>query len=228
MFRDKKKVYLQLWDRHLEMFEEAALEYEEVGLLVMAMLKYQFKGLLPEEIPKQLVPFWVLLRRDADYTRNQYQICVENGKKGGRPKSRTSKEKTQANPSKPLTITQTESVSESITESISATQTDSSDVCISDEKTAFGEFGWVMLSHDEYQKLLQLMGYEELNRCITYMDEAAQSTNNHRHWKDWYLMVRRCYQKKWHSDGETALPNGANGELGQAELEAIQRVLAES
>lgn len=227
MLRDKKKVYLQLWDRHLEMFEEAALEYEEVGLLVMAMLKYQFKGLLPEEIPKHLVPFWVLLRRDADYTRHRYEVAVENGSKGGKRRTQVAKA-SKLKQNVPLTITQTESVSESITESISATQTDSSDVCVSDEKTAFGEFGWVMLSHDEYQKLLQLMGYEELNRCITYMDEAAQSTNNHRHWKDWYLMVRRCYQKKWHSDGETILPSGANGELGQAELEAIQRVLAES
>ena len=99
------------------------------------------------------------------------------------------------------------------------------------EKNSFGEFGWVKLTAQQYDKLMGQWGYDELHRCITYVDEAAQSTGNRNRWKDWYLIIRRCHENRWYearrSPPKEEIPKGASGTLGEAELEAIARVLSE-
>lgn len=96
------------------------------------------------------------------------------------------------------------------------------------EKTKYGEFGWVKLTGQEYESLERIMGAWELERCIRYIDESAQLTGNRNRWKDWYLLLQRCYRGRWHDAGkkEQPVPMGASGELGEAELEAIRAVLA--
>ena len=105
------------------------------------------------------------------------------------------------------------------------------DAGVCGETQSFGEFGWVKLTDQQYDKLLERLGYEELHRCITYVDEAAQSTNNRNRWKDWYLILRRCHENRWHetkhSHRKEEIPKGASGILGEAELEAIARVMAQ-
>lgn len=100
---------------------------------------------------------------------------------------------------------------------------------VCDQRHSFGEFGWVKLTQTQYDQLESKMGPEELNRCITYVDELAQSTGNRSRWKDWYLILRRCHEKGWHESGVRStkqdIPKGASGVLGEAELEAIARVL---
>ena len=46
----------------------------------------------------------------------------------------------------------------------------------------YGSFGWVRLTENEYKSLLTDFGETEAQRCIAYIDEAAQSTG----------AVRRC------------------------------------
>lgn len=58
----------------------------------------------------------------------------------------------------------------------------------------YGEFGWVKLTDEEYQRLLRDLGDAELRRCITYVDESAQSSKNKNKWSDWNLVVRRCHR----------------------------------
>lgn len=65
------------------------------------------------------------------------------------------------------------------------------------EKHKYGEYGRVLLSNDEYQRLLTDLGEAELARCIRYIDESAQSTNNKNRWKDWNLVIRRCSREGW-------------------------------
>lgn len=60
-----------------------------------------------------------------------------------------------------------------------------------------GQYGWVMLTDDEYNKLLKDLGTTELERCITYVDESAQSSGNKNKWKDWNLVIRRCHREGW-------------------------------
>ena len=64
-------------------------------------------------------------------------------------------------------------------------------------RKSFGEYGWIHLTDDEHRKLLCDLGEVELNRCITYIDESAQTTGNKNHWKDWNLVLRRCSREKW-------------------------------
>ena len=47
-----------------------------------AILDYAFASVVPDSMPEQVA--WIL--RDIDLTWAQYQRCVENGKKGGRPR----------------------------------------------------------------------------------------------------------------------------------------------
>ena len=42
----------------------------------------------------------------------------------------------------------------------------------------YGEYGWVRLTDEEYNRLLNELGDIELARCIQYVDESAQSNGN--------------------------------------------------
>ena len=61
----------------------------------------------------------------------------------------------------------------------------------------YGEYGWVRLSDEEYDRLLNELGEAELTRCITYVDESAQSNGNKNKWKDWNLVIRKCSRNRW-------------------------------
>ena len=58
------------------------------------------------------------------------------------------------------------------------------------------------------------LGEAELNRCIRYIDESAQSNGNRNKWKDWNLVIRRCHREGWgrRSDetGEIPTPKAKN------------------
>lgn len=61
----------------------------------------------------------------------------------------------------------------------------------------YGEYGWVKLTDQQYQKLLTDLGPEELNLCIRYVDESAQKTKNRNKWQDWNLVIRNCHREDW-------------------------------
>ncbi len=61
----------------------------------------------------------------------------------------------------------------------------------------YGEYGWVRLTDEEHARLLKDLGGEELQRCITYVDESAQRTRNKNKWSDWNLVVRKCHREGW-------------------------------
>lgn len=61
----------------------------------------------------------------------------------------------------------------------------------------YGQFGWVLLSLAEHDRLISDLGETELLRCIKYIDESAQLTGNKNKWKDWNLVIRKCSRDKW-------------------------------
>lgn len=67
-----------------------------------------------------------------------------------------------------------------------------------------GEFGWVKMTDEQYEKLVKDFGKEEVDRSIAYVDESAQQTGNKNKWKDWYLTVRKCCREKWGMNRGTA------------------------
>ena len=228
--------YSPLWNRYLPMFEDAELTDAQAGSLVMAMMRFQARDEKPVNLDPICKVFWTVIHEDLKRARLRYEASVANGKKGGRPR-KAKAEETQENPEKGITKSKsktkstTKSKTESKTESTS-TDTGSAPVAstgVCGEKHSFGEFGWVKLTDQQYEMLKDRLGYEELERCITYVDEAAQSTGNRNRWKDWYLIIRRCHENRWyetrHSSTRDEIPKGASGHLGEAELEAIARVL---
>lgn len=60
-----------------------------------------------------------------------------------------------------------------------------------------GQHGWVLLTDDEYSRLVNDLGEAETKRCIDYIDESAQMNGNKNKWKDWNLVVRKCSREKW-------------------------------
>jgi hypothetical protein len=66
-----------------------------------------------------------------------------------------------------------------------------------DPKRRFGQYSWVQLTDTQYSRLLSDLGDAELKRCITVVDEYAQSTGNKQKYKDWNLVIRKCSREGW-------------------------------
>lgn len=82
----------------------------------------------------------------------------------------------------------------------------------------YGEYGWVKLSDTEYERLLDDLGQDELERCIRYVDESAQANSNRNKWTDWNLVVRKCHRDRW---GIRPEPQGS-GQRQSASTSAMQ------
>ena len=89
----------------------------------------------------------------------------------------------------------------------------------------YGEYGWVRLSDDEYARLLAEFGEVELQRCIAYVDESAQSNGNRNKWKDWNLVVRKCAKQGWGRE-KAARPSSSAGAMG--DLQKLHQMYEEA
>lgn len=90
-------------------------------------------------------------------------------------------------------------------------------------KKSFGEFGWIKLTDDEYNRLLNDFGEAEVKRCIAYVDESAQSTGNKNKWKDWNLVVRKCHNQGWGLNQRQQQKNGS----GEHAVDRLARMYKE-
>lgn len=91
------------------------------------------------------------------------------------------------------------------------------------ERHKHGQYGWVLLTQEQHARLLADLGAEELQRCITYIDESAQSNGNKNKWRDWNLVIRRCHREGW-GLGRTRQANPSNLDT----LGALSRMLDET
>ena len=102
------------------------------------------------------------------------------------------------------------------------------------EKQKFGQYGWVKLTEEEHKRLNKDLGPEELSRCITYIDESAQSNGNKNKWKDWNLVIRRCHREGWGKRPQAQ--NNAKGpvtrtsadDIGEMERRMVRRLKEKS
>jgi hypothetical protein len=101
-------------------------------------------------------------------------------------------------------------------------------------KKSFGEFGWVKLTSDEFNRLINDLGEAEVNRCIAYVDESAQTTNNKNKWRDWNLVIRKCSRDRWgvSAANGTKKPSGnpwhsADKPIDPMIKKTIERMMAE-
>lgn len=92
-------------------------------------------------------------------------------------------------------------------------------------RKSFGKFGWVKLTEEEYNRLLNDLGQAEVERCIAYVDESAQTTRNKNKWRDWNLVIRKCSRDGWGIRADARKNEPKRRQLDEGELEAIQRML---
>ena len=215
--------YVCLYRSYLE--SVAPFSEAERGRLLTAMLVYAVRG---EEVrlPGNERYLWPTIKsqidRDAAAYRERCEKNRDNGKKGGRPEKRSVFEKPKEKEKEKENEKKNEKEKESILRPGAAPA--------EAEKTVYGKFGWIRLSAQEHARLLGELGQAELDRCIAYIDESAQSTGNKNHWLDWEVVLRRCHTNGWGLERRAQrqeIPKGASGRLGEAELEAIARVLRE-
>ena len=237
---DRKTKYMPVWGRHKDIL--AKLPREELGELLCAMMDYHFDDREPE-LTGILGVYWDFLKPDLDHARENYEKKAESGRKGGKRSGEVRREmkqnEAQQSKTKQGEQIESESKTESESKAESKTETESdgcsapADAGLSLSKRAYGEYGWVKLTDRQYRQLQAKMGEEALQDCIRYIDRSAQSTDNRNRWKDWYLILTRCYEEGWYCPHQPSyqskppIPMGASGHLGEAELEAIRRVLSE-
>ena len=97
------------------------------------------------------------------------------------------------------------------------------------EKRAYGKYGWITLTDQEYAQLQRELGDQELKRCIRYVDESAQANGNRNGWQDFAVILTKCSREGWGvkkaRKKKEEIPKGASGVLGEAELGFIQNAL---
>ena len=215
--------YVCLYSSYLE--SVAPFSEAERGRLLTAMLVYAVRG---EEVrlPGNERYLWPTIKsqidRDAAAYRERCEKNRDNGKKGGRPEKRSVFEKPKEKEKEKENEKKNEKEKESILRPGAAPA--------EAEKTVYGKFGWIRLSAQEHARLRGELGQAELDRCMASIDESAQSTGNKNHWLDWEVVLRRCHTNGWGLERRAQrqeIPKGASGRLGEAELEAIARVLRE-
>lgn len=54
--------FIPITRRYAQMFEEAKLNDRQLGVLVKALLGYQYRGKLPENMDQISLTFWILIR----------------------------------------------------------------------------------------------------------------------------------------------------------------------
>lgn len=67
------------------------------------------------------------------------------------------------------------------------------------------------LTEEEYVRLIDDLGEEELTRCIDYIDESAQMHGNKNKWRDWNLVIRKCSRERWGIRGGNGSRPSASG-----------------
>ena len=187
----------------LPSFYEAIKDFPDDERLQMyeAIILY---GLYQETIEFNnpvLRSLFALVKPVIDSSQNRHRAAKENGKKGGAPKgnqnARKSKENNQRNNQ---TNNQTNNQDIDIDIDIDL------DTDLESRKAAkpprapvlkYGCYGWVKLTEEQHKKLQEDLGSEELERCISYIDESVQETGNKNKWKDWNLVIRKCSRNQW-------------------------------
>lgn len=197
MERGQFTFYRSFWEAIKE------LPSKDKAAVICAVCAYALDGEEPNLTGTQKAIF-VLIRPTLDASAKK----AENGKLGGKNKEANEKQtasKPQANEKQTASEKENEGEKEGEKENECSPP-------ISPPRPArakYGKYGWVLLSLDEYRRLSEDLGPEELQRCIKYIDEAAQSSGNKNRWKDWNLVIRRCSRENWGWRSERGLSEPA-------------------
>lgn len=159
-----------------------------------------------DSLPDMAAIAYELIKPNLDASRKK----AENGKLGGAKKQ--SKSKSEANDKQEQTENKKEKEKENKKENKiereKESYIDSERKRSAPSRESFGQYGWVKLTEEEHNRLINEYGLSEVQRAIAYIDESAQSTGNKNKWKDWNLVVRKCIRDGW---GKRQQPQQSTG-----------------
>ena len=224
---------------------------EDKGRLLVAMLEYGQSGIVPE-FEGMLALAWGFVKPKIDkdseeynktVLKRQYATFCRDRKKKGEPEISFDEwmitidyQNNQVIPHDIKwhpTTTPSTNTSTTITTAAAATTTECEDGGDGSEKRVKvlgGELGKnvVFLSDEQFDDLLDMMDLETFNHYVdklsTFIIKNGAHVKNHyetilRWWREDSAVPKRPAKKE--------VPQGASGVLGEAELEAIQRVLSQ-
>lgn len=169
---------------------------QELGRLVRALVKFSETGETQELAGRESIAF-DFISVDIQNARDAYEEkCAKNRANGtnATERPRTVPTATERPQNKTKTKTKIETEEEDLKDLLSPPTPSSEKKPVAHQRSANG---WVKLTDEQFDKLTQDLGAEELARCITYVDELAQSTGNKNGWKDWNMVLRRCSREGW-------------------------------
>lgn len=210
----------------LESYKEAAQYLPPLERLAYyeSLMDYSFFGKEPEGLSPMAMGLFIMAKPTIDSAANRYTASVENGKKGGAPRGNQNAKKCKQQdgnglnnqaeqPKQPTEQPEQPKQQDATTRGDNQHKQDYDLDCDYEfdsegESTVagkppaparkkYGSFGWVKLAEEEYSRLVADLGEQEAQRCIDYVDEAAQSTGNKNKWKDWNLVIRKCHRDGW-------------------------------
>lgn len=169
----------------------------ELGRLFRALLQYSATGTAPEFNGRESVAFDFMaanIDRDNIAYLEKCQKMRENGQKGadGSKRGQLPQEAPQEKEEEKEEIKEKALSRESAKKKGAAAPTPQEVL-----RHKYGEYGWVRLSIDEYNRLVKEYGESVVAHYIAVVDERAQMTGNKNKWKDWNLTVRNAIKGKW-------------------------------
>lgn len=155
---------------------------------LLAICDYALYGVEPKLNDAMARAVFTVARPSID-SNNAKRV---GGKKGGRPKKETigfSEENHRFLKSEStVSVSESESATEVGTKAAKPPKP---------TRKKYGRYGWVNLTDSDYNRLLNDLGQAEVERCIAYLDESAQTNGNKNRWRDWNLVIRRCHRDGW-------------------------------
>lgn len=67
------------------------------------------------------------------------------------------------------------------------------------KKKGFGEYGRVLLTEKQYEKLCDDFTKVVVDQVIPYLDEYIESNNNKNHYTNFYIVLKRAIREDWYN-----------------------------
>lgn len=187
-----------------------------------AIMDYAFQSKEPEGLPPILAGYFTLLRPNIDNSIRHYSSSVENGRKGGRPKKPSENPaETQA---KPSGNREKDMETDMDMETETDTERETETAAQPPPAPARDPDGIVCISDEDFEKLQNELGRNELDRVIGYLGSYCASTG--RRYANWTATVRRASADGW---GLTSKQSNTAPKAGQAGVDyqpSIERIKA--